>query len=105
MLLIAVASSLVYPNYIQPLFNNFSELQEGHLKTMIKELANRMHFPLAKILVMDGSKRSDHSNAYFFGVYSKRIVLYDTLINKLNDREILAVVGHELGHWKYRHPY
>lgn len=54
---------------------------------------------------MDGSRRSDHSNAYFFGIYSKRIVLYDTLINKLNNYEILAVVGHELGHWKYRHPY
>ena len=45
---------------------------------------------------MDGSRRSDHSNAYFFGIYSKRIVLYDTLINKLNNYEILAVVGHEL---------
>lgn len=64
-----------------------------------------MNFPLDKILIMDGSKRSDHSNAYFFGMYSKRIVLYDNLIKNLNDEEIVAVVAHELGHWKYRHPY
>ena len=50
---------------------------------------------------MDGSKRSDHSNAYLFGLINKRIVLYDTLLKKLNDKEILAVVAHEIGHWRW----
>ncbi|CAD8181619.1 unnamed protein product [Paramecium octaurelia] len=104
-LIMAIVSSLVYPNYIQPLFNEFEELKETQLKQAISQLAFRMNFPLEKILVMDGSKRSDHSNAYFFGMYSKRIVLYDTLINNLTNEEIVAVVAHELGHWKYRHPY
>jgi STE24 endopeptidase len=84
-LAMAIVSSLVYPNYIQPLFNDFEELREGPLRGSIRSLAIKTKFPLDKILIMDGSKRSDHSNAYFFGMYSKRIVLYDTLIKNLTD--------------------
>ena len=93
-LFLAILSTCVDPNYIQPLFNEFEELKETQLKQAISQLALRMNFPLDKILVMDGSKRSDHSNAYFFGMYSKRIVLYDTLINNLTNEEIVAVVAH-----------
>jgi STE24 endopeptidase len=80
-------------------------LEENNLKHDINQLAQSINFPLSKILVMDGSRRSDHSNAYFFGLWNKRIVLYDTLLKKMNDREVLSVVGHELGHWKHRHTY
>lgn len=60
---------IVYPTLIQPLFNTFKPLDEGELKTMINALAARIHFPLSKIFVVDGSKRSSHSNAYFFGFF------------------------------------
>ena len=66
--------------YIQPLFNKFEDLEDGELKTNIYKLAGDIKFPLSKIYVMDGSKRSSHSNAYFFGLFkTKRIVLFDTL--------------------------
>lgn len=94
----------IYPNFIAPLFNTFKELEDGELKTNINELAHSINFPLKKIYVMDGSKRTAHSNAYFFGFGSnKRIVLFDTLLNQLSTQEIVAVLGHELGHWKMKH--
>ncbi|KAI9596431.1 peptidase family M48-domain-containing protein, partial [Syncephalis fuscata] len=94
----------IYPTLIQPLFNTFTALPEGTLRTKIEALAARINFPLTKLYVIDGSRRSSHSNAYFFGFYkNKRIVLFDTLLEHSTDEEVCAVLGHELGHWKLNH--
>ena len=94
----------VYPNIIQPLFNKFKELEEGDLKTGIMDLAKRVNYPLKKIYEMDASQRSSHSNAYLFGFWkNKRIVLFDTLIKNLENKEIEGVLGHEFGHWAKWH--
>lgn len=106
-LLLAAIQALmivIFPTFIQPLFNKFEALKEGELKTAIEALASRLSFPLTKIYVMDGSTRSSHSNAYFFGLFKdKRIVLFDTLISQMKTDEICAVLGHELGHWSSNH--
>lgn len=96
---------LIFPTFIQPLFNKFESLPEGSLRTKIEALARKLTFPLSQIFVMDGSKRSSHSNAYFFGFFTKRIVLFDTLIQQNSEDEICAVLGHELGHWKCWHQF
>ena len=94
----------IYPNFIQPLYNKFKELEEGELKEGIFNLAKSLDYPLKKIYEMDNSTRSAHSNAYLFGFgKNKRIVLFDTLIKKLETKEIVSVLGHELGHWKKSH--
>jgi len=93
----------IYPNLIQPLFNEFKSLQDASLKEKIEALAAEVSFPLTKLFQIDGSKRSGHSNAYFFGFWKyKRIVLYDTLLHLKHD-DILAILCHELGHWKFGH--
>ncbi|KAJ3101428.1 CAAX prenyl protease 1 [Phlyctochytrium planicorne] len=85
---------LVYPTVIQPLFNKFTPLPDGSLKEKINALASRLKFPLTKIFVVDGSKRSSHSNAYFIGLFKdKRIVLFDTLLEQANEEEVLGVLG------------
>ena len=90
-----------YPVLIMPLFNTYVPLSEGVLKNRIYDLAGRLHFPLTKLFVMDGSKRSSHSNAFMFGFFkNKRIVLFDTLLTQVHDDEILAILGHELGEYK-----
>jgi len=136
---------VVYPEFIAPLFDKYTPLPEGVLRSQIEGLAASIDFPLYKLFVVDGSKRSGHSNAYFYGFFNfKRIVLYDTLLEKTerdklkalekedkdkeekvvnqqpektqskeedaadakrgcNTEEILAVLGHELGHWKLNH--
>lgn len=95
---------IVYPVIIQPLFNKFTPLNKGPLRDKIEKLAKLVSFPLTKIFIVDGSKRSSHSNAYFFGLFkNKRIVLFDTLITQMEEDEILAIVGHELGHWAHNH--
>lgn len=79
--MVTLAIMTIYPNFITPLFNKFEDLEEGELRQDIGELAMSMNFPLKNILKMDGSRRSNHSNAYFFGLWkNKRIVLYDTLL-------------------------
>jgi len=94
----------IVPVFIMPLFNKYEPLPEGELKTRIYALAERISYPLNKLFIMDGSKRSSHSNAFMFGFGSnKRIVLYDTLMNQVTEGEILAILGHELGHWKLSH--
>lgn len=94
----------VYPIAILPLFNKLSPLEPGALKTGVENLAKRLEFPLSKLYVIDGSKRSAHSNAYFYGLpWSKHIVIYDTLIAKSETEEVVAVLAHELGHWSLGH--
>uniref|UniRef100_A0A8C4N7A5 CAAX prenyl protease n=1 Tax=Eptatretus burgeri TaxID=7764 RepID=A0A8C4N7A5_EPTBU len=101
----------IYADYIAPLFDKFTPLPEGPLREAIESLAKRLSFPLTKIYVVEGSRRSAHSNAYFYGFYkNKRIVLFDTLLQQEGDTEkgctqdeILAVLCHELGHWNYQH--
>lgn len=94
----------IYPITILPLFNKLSPLQPGDLKTGVEGLADRLKFPLHELYVIDGSKRSAHSNAYFFGMpWKKHIVIYDTLIEKSEAQEVVAVLAHELGHWSLGH--
>jgi STE24 endopeptidase len=94
----------IYPIAILPLFNKLSTLQEGALKSSVEDLAKKLKFPLHELYVIDGSKRSAHSNAYFFGMpWKKHIVIYDTLIEKSDNQEIVAVLAHELGHWSLGH--
>jgi len=127
----------VYPDFIAPLFDKYTPMPEGDLRTAIEDLAASVEFPLYKLFVVEGSKRSSHSNAYFYGFYKfKRIVLFDTLLEEeerkklmteddkkaeedksvgengddkkktktgCNNKEIVAVLGHELGHWKLNH--
>lgn len=97
-------TTTAYPIFIQPLFNKLSPLEEGELKTKVEGLALAHKFPLQELFVIDGSKRSAHSNAYFYGLpWKKHIVIYDTLIEKTKTDEIIAILAHELGHWKLGH--
>lgn len=94
----------IYPTYIAPLFNKYTKLDEGELYQAVEALAKRVSFPLTEIYVVDGSKRSAHSNAYFYGFFkNKRIVLFDTLIKQVTQDELLAILGHEIGHWALWH--
>lgn len=93
-----------YPNFIAPLFNKFSELEEGETKEKILELLKRVGFESNGLFVMDASKRSAHGNAYFTGFgKNKRIVFFDNLLQTLNPGEVEAVLAHELGHFKRKH--
>jgi STE24 endopeptidase len=96
----------VYPNFIAPLFNKFSPLADASLKERIEALLTRCGFASKGLFVMDGSKRSSHGNAYFSGFgKTKRIVFFDTLLERLTPTEIEAVLAHELGHFKRKHIY
>ncbi len=102
--LFQLAVAYIYPVWIAPLFNKFTPLEDGELKIKIEELAKKIGFPLKEIKVMDGSKRSKHSNAYFTGFgKNRRIVLFDTLMDKMENEEILSILAHEMGHWKHKH--
>lgn len=95
---------VLYPTVIAPLFNKFTPLQDESLKQRIEGLMKRTGFAAKGLFVMDGSKRSAHGNAYFSGFgANKRIVFFDTLIERLAPQEIEAVLAHELGHFKLRH--
>lgn len=95
---------IVYPTFIAPLFNKFTPLADGEVKQRVAALLERCGFTSAGLFVMDGSKRSAHGNAYFTGLgKSKRIVFFDTLLDKLAPAETEAVLAHELGHYKRRH--
>ena len=94
----------VYPTWIAPLFNKFSPLDDAALKARIEALLARCGFNSAGLWVMDGSKRSNHGNAYFTGFgRNKRIVFFDTLLKRLQPAEVEAVLAHELGHYAHRH--
>ena len=105
--LVAVFSlfmNMFYAKLIVPLFNKQTPLEDGELKTAIEKYATKVGFTLKNIFVIDGSKRSTKANAYFSGFGSqKRITLYDTLINDLETDEIVAVLAHEVGHYKRKH--
>lgn len=95
---------LLYPTFIAPLFNKFTPLADGETKARIEALLARCGFASSGLFVMDGSKRSSHGNAYFTGFgRAKRIVFFDTLLDKLAPGEVEAVLAHELGHFKRRH--
>ncbi len=94
----------IYPSFIAPLFNKFTPLQDETLKARIVTLLQKCGFTAQGLFVMDGSKRSSHGNAYFTGFgKTKRIVFFDTLLERLTPTEIEAVLAHELGHFKRRH--
>ncbi|NEN75498.1 M48 family metallopeptidase [Pelistega sp. NLN82] len=94
----------IVPKFIMPLFNKFTPLDDPVLKERIQGLAQRANFGLKELYVMDGSKRSSHGNAYFTGFgKNRRIVFFDTLLNKLTPAEVEAVLAHELGHFKHKH--
>ena len=94
----------VYPTWIAPLFNKFSPLADGEMKSRIEALLSRCGFRSSGLFVMDGSKRSSHGNAYFTGFGdNKRIVFFDTLLARLAPPEVEAVLAHELGHFRRRH--
>ncbi|EKX52526.1 hypothetical protein GUITHDRAFT_161213 [Guillardia theta CCMP2712] len=128
-LVLVLVFQTIYPQVIQPLFNTFTPLKDGSLKSAIEDLARAHNFPLKKLFVVDGSTRSSHSNAYFYGFgNNKRVVLFDTLNLSLLGKEekngqdetgkskeskssgckieeIVAILGHELGHWAKAHIY
>ena len=94
----------IYPSFIAPLFNKFVPLQDETLKTRIQALLKKCGFAAQGLFVMDGSKRSSHGNAYFTGFgKTKRVVFFDTLLERLTPTEIEAVLAHELGHFKRHH--
>lgn len=94
----------IFPVFIQPLFNKYEPLEAGELRTAIEALAKSVNYPLYKLFTVDGSRRSSHSNAYMYGFFKfKRIVIFDTLLKQANTEEIVAILGHELGHWAHAH--
>ena len=102
--LLSVFMAMFYSQLIVPLFNKQTPLQEGALRDKIQAFAGKVGFKLDNIYVIDGSKRSTKANAYFTGLGpKKRVVLYDTLIDELTEEEIVAVLAHEVGHYKKRH--
>ena len=94
----------VAPTWIMPLFNKFTPIEDGELKKGILSYAESIHFPLDNVYVMDGSKRSSKANAFFTGFGNRRrIVLFDTLISQHTVSELVAVLAHEMGHYKKKH--
>lgn len=102
--LFSLLLNMFYSSLIVPLFNKQTPLEEGQLKDSLKAFVQKAGFKLDQLFVIDGSKRSTKANAYFTGFGpNKRVVLYDTLINDLESEEIVAVLAHEVGHYKHKH--
>jgi STE24 endopeptidase len=102
--LFSLFTAWIYPTVLAPLFNKFAPLPEGDLREAILELARRTGFRAGGISVMDASRRTAHGNAYFTGLFGqKRIVLFDTLLDAVSPREVVAVLAHELGHFRLHH--
>ena len=102
--LFSIFMAMFHSTLIVPLFNKQTPLEEGELRESIQKFSNKVGFKLANIFVIDGSKRSTKANAYFSGLGpKKRIVLFDTLIKDLGIKEIVAVLAHEIGHFKKKH--
>jgi len=101
---ILVLSQPLFTSVIAPMFNKFTPLEDGELKNKINTFAEKVNFPLSRIDVMDGSRRSSKSNAYFSGLgKNKRIALFDTLIEKHSVEELVSIIAHEVGHYKKMH--
>lgn len=101
---ISLALTYLAPSFILPLFNKFEPLEDGELNDEIQAMAKKCEFPLTEISVMDGSKRSAKANAFFTGMGKrKKIALYDTLVEKQTVQELVAVLAHEIGHFKCKH--
>jgi len=104
MTVVSLFLAYVAPTWIMPLFNKFEPIEEGELKTGIHEMAEKCDFPLTEVSIMDGSKRSSKSNAFFTGFgKKKRIALFDTLVEKHTVPELVGVLAHEIGHYKKKH--
>ena len=100
----SLAMQYIAPTWIMPLFNKFKSIESGELKEAILKYTHSVNFPIKKVFVMDGSRRSSKSNAYFTGFgHNKRVALYDTLIAQHSVPEMVAVLAHEVGHYKKRH--
>jgi STE24 endopeptidase len=100
----SVFAAWIYPSVLAPIFNKFTPMPEGELREAILDLARRVGFRTSGLFVMDASRRTSHGNAYFTGLFGqKRIVLFDTLVEALASREVVAVLAHELGHFKLHH--
>ena len=96
--------SMFYASWILPMFNKLSPLPEGELRNGLQSFCKKVNFPLSDLFVMDGSKRSNKANAFFSGLGpKKKIVLFDTLIEKHTTEELIAVMAHEVGHYKRKH--
>ena len=103
-LIFSIFMMYISPYVIEPLFNKFRPVEDENLKAGIQELTKKVGVKISKILKMDASKRTKHTNAYFTGIGRvKRVVLFDTLLNSMSTEEIIVVLGHELGHWKKKH--
>jgi len=101
---ISMLITYIAPTWIMPLFNKFTPLEDGELKDLIMDYARRVDFPLTNLFIIDGSKRSTKSNAFFTGFgKNKKIALYDTLLENQTNNEILAILAHEIGHYKKKH--
>ena len=99
-----ISITFIAPAWIMPLFNKFTPLEKSGLRTKIEDYAANVNFKFKNIFIIDGSKRSSHSNAFFTGFGStKRIALFDTLVKEHSENEILAILGHEIGHYKLKH--
>ena len=104
LIFINILSAYIYPSLIAPIFNKFKKLDDSVLNSSVLALTEKLSFPIEDLYVMDGSKRSSHSNAYFSGLFGKkRIVFFDTLLNILTLNEIKSVLAHEIGHYKEKH--
>jgi STE24 endopeptidase len=100
----ALCVQYIAPTWIMPLFNKYTPLVAGELRDAIFAMARRIEFPLTNVMIMDGSRRSTKSNAFFTGFgKNKRIALFDTLVDQHNVPELVAVLAHEMGHYKLRH--
>jgi STE24 endopeptidase len=96
--------NMFYTSLILPLFNKLTPLPDGELKTAIESFSQKVNFPLDSIFIINGSKRSNKANAFFSGLgKKKKIVLYDTLINNHSTNELVAILAHEVGHFKKKH--
>jgi STE24 endopeptidase len=96
--------NIFYTSLILPLFNKLSPLENGELRDEIEKYSSKVDFPLSKIMVLDGSKRSSKSNAFFSGLgKTKKVVFYDTLLENHSDGELMAILAHEVGHYKKKH--
>ncbi|MFO1462963.1 MAG: M48 family metallopeptidase [bacterium] len=104
LMLFQLLTAALFPVLFAPLFYKFTKLSEGELKDRLQALAEKLRFRMAGVFTIDGSRRSAHSNAFFAGIgKTRRIVLFDTLIQSLSTAEIVSVIAHEIGHNKKRH--